>query len=93
MQSTHLILGMYFITIVWFHFKEIGSVILSSRYNDTLSTILIIIIMDQLAQISKHTPSKVWDESIYPFPNFNDCNRWSLGLDEYFHVMLYNGSH
>ena len=35
--------------------------------------------------------SQVWDEITYPFLNFNGSNRWSLGMDKYFHPTLYNG--
>ena len=34
-------------------------------------------------------PSKVWDEIINPFPNFNGC--WSLGMDKWFYPTFYNG--
>ena len=30
------------------------------------------------AWIGNHMPSKVWDESTYPFPNLKLCSRWSL---------------
>ena len=46
------------------------------------------------AGLSNHMPSKVWDEIIYPFPNFNGAVdeftylfpdfilRWSMGMDK-----------
>ena len=40
------------------------------------------------ALISKYIHSKLWDEIIYPFPIFNGCNRWSLGMDEQFHPTI-----
>ena len=30
----------------------------------------------------------VLDDIIYHFPNFNGANRWSFGMDEYFHPTL-----
>ena len=32
--------------------------------------------------------SKMWDEIIYTFPNFNG---WSLGMGKWFHPSIYNG--
>ena len=43
------------------------------------------------AWINNHLRYTVWDEITYPFPNFNGCNRWSLGMDKEFHPTLYNG--
>ena len=40
------------------------------------------------AWINNYMPRKVWDEIIYPFPNFNGC---SLGMDEKFHPTFYDG--
>ena len=36
------------------------------------------------AWISNHMPSKVWYEITYPFPNFNGCRHWSMGMDKQF---------
>ena len=43
------------------------------------------------AWIINNLPTKAWDENTYPFPNFNDANRWSLGIDKWFHSTLYDG--
>ena len=32
---------------------------------------------------------KVWDEITYPFPKHQQCNRWGVGMDKYFHYKLY----
>ena len=34
------------------------------------------------AWMSNHLPSKMWDEIIYPFPNFNGSTIGSLGMDK-----------
>ena len=36
-------------------------------------------------------PCKVFDEIIYPFPNFNGFNRWRVDMDKYFHHTRHNG--
>ena len=47
--------------------------------------------------ISNHILSKVCGETTYPFPNFNSCtvevweHHWSLGMDDQFNPILYNG--
>ena len=30
----------------------------------------------------------MWDEIIYPFPHFNGCSRWSVGMDKQFDLTL-----
>ena len=35
--------------------------------------------------------SRVCDEIIYPYPKLQRCDRWSLGMDKWFHPILYNG--
>ena len=34
----------------------------------------------------------MWDEIIYPFPNFNGCIIEVLGKDDIFHPKFYDGS-
>ena len=41
--------------------------------------------------ISNSIHYKVWDEIVYPFPNFNG-NNWILWMDKQFHRKLYSAS-
>ena len=59
----------------WLHFKETSK--------ETLTWIA--------AWISNHMPNKMWDGITYAFPNLQQVDYCSLGMDDKLHVTLYDG--
>ena len=41
--------------------------------------------------ISNHICNEVWDEITQTFPKLQRLHRWSLGMDKWFHPILYKG--
>ena len=59
----------------WFIKKwRIWGAVTSYKADDELKLYVYLVdLLNALSYTSNHTPSKVWDEIIYPFLNFNGC--------------------